>query len=106
MYACFLEIGRGFFEGVCGRNDQRLDSQDPPPPIRESSPASPVTAKGTGQMVCRLPRSLDQVDSLRHKLINVVVVAVLDARADASRPQSPQTVADPAFTEGSHAGGK
>ena len=34
-----------------------------------------------------------------------MVVAVLDTGADSSRPRSPQTVTDPAFTEGSHAGG-
>src|SRR5215203_3357348 len=39
---------------------------------------------------------------LRHKLINVVVVTVLDARADASGPRGPQAVADPALAEGRH----
>jgi hypothetical protein len=34
----------------------------------------------TGQLVRRLPRSLDKVDEqLRHKLVDVVVVAVVDA---------------------------
>src|SRR5215203_7554470 len=43
---------------------------------------------------------------LRHKLINVVVVTVLDTGTDASRPRGPQAVADPALAEGCHARGR
>jgi DNA-binding Xre family transcriptional regulator len=54
-----------------------------------------------GQATCYLPRWPDQVEEgLRHKLVYVVVVAVLDARADASGPQSPHPIADPALAEG------
>ena len=37
---------------------------------------------------------------LGHKLVYVVVVAVLDARADAPAPRGPEAVADPAPGEG------
>jgi hypothetical protein len=30
MYACVLETGRGFFEGVCARNDRPRISADAP----------------------------------------------------------------------------
>jgi hypothetical protein len=44
--------------------------------------------------------------ALCHELVNVVVVAVLDARADASGPHGPQAVADPALAEGGPARGR
>jgi len=56
-------------------------------------------------MYC-LPRSLDQVRRLRHKLVDVVVVAVVDTRADASGPRDPEAVSDPAPPEGCHARGR
>ena len=31
MYAYILETKRGFFEGVCERDSQTPNSQDPPP---------------------------------------------------------------------------
>jgi hypothetical protein len=40
MYACILEIRRGFFEGVCTPSNATAHSYDPPPPpltLRESS---------------------------------------------------------------------
>src|SRR5215211_5830750 len=43
---------------------------------------------------------------LGHEFIYVVVVAVLDAGADASAPRGPQAVADPALPEGRHASGR
>jgi hypothetical protein len=36
IYACFLEVGRGFFEGVCGRGHQPLTFRDPPLPLGDS----------------------------------------------------------------------
>jgi hypothetical protein len=39
---------------------------------------------------------------LGHKLVYVVVVAVLDAGADAPGPRRPQPVSDPALPEGRH----
>ena len=43
---CNLETGRGFFEVVCGQDSRPLDPHDPPPPTRESSPASIGPSKG------------------------------------------------------------
>src|SRR5215211_1120659 len=43
---------------------------------------------------------------LGHKLVHVVVVAVLDAGADAAGPRGPQAVADPALAEGRHPRGR
>src|SRR5215217_7879688 len=43
---------------------------------------------------------------LGHHLVNVVVIAVLDARADPSGPRGPETVADPALAEGRHTRGR
>jgi hypothetical protein len=31
MYACFLEIGRGFFEGMCPPSNPTAHLRDPPP---------------------------------------------------------------------------
>jgi len=42
-------------------------------------------------------------EALCHKLVYVVVVAVLDAGMDASGPRGPQAVADPALAEGRNA---
>src|SRR5829696_9745976 len=42
-------------------------------------------------------------EALAHELVYVVVVAVLDARVDASGPRGPEAVADPALAEGGHA---
>src|SRR5215207_6442150 len=43
---------------------------------------------------------------LRHKLVDVVVVAILDAGVDTATPGSPEAVADPALAEGGHARGR
>src|SRR5215203_5540707 len=43
---------------------------------------------------------------LGHKLVYVVVVTVLDARADASGPRGPAAEADPALAEGGHPSGR
>jgi hypothetical protein len=39
---------------------------------------------------------------LGHKLVYVVVVAVLDARADAPGPRGPLPIVDPALAEGGY----
>ena len=44
-----------------------------------------------------------QSSRLSHHLVYVVVVAILDAGADASGPLGPQAVADPALAEGRYA---
>ncbi len=36
MYACILESGRGFFEGVCAPSYATAYSSDPPPPPSHS----------------------------------------------------------------------
>src|SRR5215211_6046580 len=33
MYACILEIGGGFFEGVCTPSNATANFRDPPPPL-------------------------------------------------------------------------
>jgi hypothetical protein len=40
MYACVLEIGCGFFSGVCTPSDATAHFRDPPPPryAREPEP--------------------------------------------------------------------
>src|SRR5215218_7588133 len=63
----------------------------------------PATAMMSGAGDTAPAPSFDQVERrLRHKLVYVVVVAVLDARADASGPRRPQAVADPALADGCH----
>ena len=42
-------------------------------------------------------------EALGHEFVYVVVVAVLDARADTSGLHGPQAVADPAFAEACNA---
>jgi hypothetical protein len=65
------------FRGVCGRDNQPLDSQDPPPSIRELTPANATRNKGErGRWYA--PAPFDVVTKLRHKLVDVVVVAVVD----------------------------
>src|SRR5215210_2565683 len=39
MYACVLEIGRGFFEGVCASSTMTVYLCDPPPPPLDSPTA-------------------------------------------------------------------
>jgi hypothetical protein len=46
MYACGFETGCGFFEGVCMLKERPLNSQDPPPPIRELDPVRASHSKG------------------------------------------------------------
>ena len=53
-------------------------------------------------MLCGLPRSLARYTSLRHEFVDVVVVRVLDAGADPSRPRSLQAGAHPSLVEVRH----
>src|SRR5215207_9438038 len=58
----------------------------------------------TGQVTCYLPRSFDQAKrGLRHELVYVVVVSILDAGVYTATPRGPLTIADPALPEGCHA---
>jgi hypothetical protein len=95
----------GFPEVVCTFSTGATHLGDPPPPMRELVAATVGRRKANGAVVCALPRSPDHESKLSHKLVNVVVVAVLDAGADASGPHGPQAVADPALAEGCHARG-
>src|SRR5919112_4033059 len=52
------------------------------------------------------PRSLDPTTRLRHKLVNVVVVAILDAGVDTASPRGPQAIADPALAKRCHTRGR
>jgi hypothetical protein len=45
MYACNYETEGGFFEGVCASRETTTYFYDPPPPIRESSPANASHSK-------------------------------------------------------------
>jgi hypothetical protein len=38
MYACILEIGGGFFEGVCAPTNAAANFCDPPPNTKEPEP--------------------------------------------------------------------
>jgi hypothetical protein len=72
--------------------------------IREVALANANHRKHQGQATRYLPRSPNPVqEGLGHHLVYVVVVAVLDARADAPSLRGPQAVADPALPEGGHA---
>lgn len=82
MYACVHEIGGGFFAEVCAPDDRPHISYDPPPTVSQFANwlrDCQSQKRRTGQMTYFLPRSLDQELRLRHKLINVVVEAVVYA---------------------------
>jgi hypothetical protein len=42
MYACVLEIGRGFFEGVCTLSNAIVHSYDPPHPPQHNRTGVPA----------------------------------------------------------------
>jgi hypothetical protein len=67
----------------------------------------PATARANGaDGMLSAPFVRSGIDeALGHHLVYVVVVAVLDARADASGLRGPAAVADPALAEGGHASG-
>jgi hypothetical protein len=71
-------------------------------------PSAPVAARKYGtDNIPSAPFSRSCIfEELSHKLINVVVVTVLDARADAPGPCGPQAVAEPTFAEGGHPSGR
>jgi hypothetical protein len=48
MYACILETGRGFFEGVCPPSDATAHSRDPPPPPLNSRSVSLFASTASG----------------------------------------------------------
>jgi hypothetical protein len=81
MYANIPGTARGFFERVCRSEDRPLTIRDPPRhlTIRESTSAMASSSKGENGAGDVLPAPLDQPTRLTHKLINVVVEAVVYA---------------------------
>jgi hypothetical protein len=64
MYACILEIGRGFFEGVCGQGNQPLAFRDPPHPgIRELTLEDPPSCPWVWVYVESRLRTLEDAPS-------------------------------------------
>jgi hypothetical protein len=55
MYACILEIGRGFFEGVCARENRPLTFRAPPPPPLAQEEGSGTY--GTVAYILPIPRT-------------------------------------------------
>ncbi len=97
--------GAHFSRGCAHPAAQPPISTTHPPQFANRSHECQTQQGRMGQVIRRLPHAPDPVcEALRHQLLYVVVVAVLDARAHPSRPRGPQAVADPALTEGSHAG--
>ena len=90
---------------VCAPSNSSAHSRDPPPPIRELSTTSASRSKserGSGNSLT--PFALTGIcETLGHKLIYVVVVAILDAGANTIGPRDPEAVSDPTLTEGGHA---
>src|SRR5215213_1381571 len=52
MYACILEIGRGFFEEVCAPSNATAHFRDPPPPSLERRLVL-LCSKSLGQVFAR-----------------------------------------------------
>jgi hypothetical protein len=52
MYACILETGRGFFEGVCTPGNATANFRDPPPPSLKRRLVLPYS-KFSGQVFAR-----------------------------------------------------
>src|SRR5215210_3103612 len=52
MYACILEIGRGFFEGACTPSNATAHLCDPPPPSLKRRLVLPYS-KCSGQVLAR-----------------------------------------------------
>ena len=69
--------GIGFSEVVCTFGMWTTHLSDPPPAIRESAATKVGRRKTNGAVACALPRSPDHESKLRHKLVNVVVEAVV-----------------------------
>lgn len=68
MYACMHDIDGGFIEGVYPPNNTTANFHDPPPPPHNSriySREREPKQRSTGQIGCRLPRSLGRVYEVR-----------------------------------------
>jgi hypothetical protein len=107
MYACTPEPAADFPRScACSARGQPI-SATRPYRFANRVPPAPVVAKANGaDDMLSAPFVRSGIDeALGHKLVDVVVVAVLDAGADASGPRGPQAVADPALAEGCNARG-
>jgi hypothetical protein len=84
------EFAAGFFAGCAGSRIGHLLFATYPRrlTIRESTSARASSSKGENGAGDVLPAPLDQLTRLSHKLINVVVVAVV-AGVDVARPTGP-----------------
>src|SRR5215207_6881993 len=71
------------------------------PPTRHAQCRRRAPQSIAGSCAPRRNPLLEQPRS-RHQLVDVVVVAVLDARADTATPPGPLPIADPALPEGCH----
>jgi hypothetical protein len=77
-----VKLDAELFEGVCRPSTTTAHLHDPPPPPHDSR----IDSRGyqaqqglTGQAICYLPRSFDEVTRLAHKLVDVVIVTVVYA---------------------------
>jgi hypothetical protein len=83
MYAYLLKTEHGFFEGVCAPCNATAYFSDPPPTgsrFANRVPPAPVAARANGaDDIPSAPSARSGInESLAHKLVYVVVVAVLD----------------------------
>ena len=76
------KLDADFSRGVCTPSSTTAHLHDPPPPPHDSR----IDSRGyqaqqglTGQAICYLPRSFDEVTRLAHKLVDVVIVTVVYA---------------------------
>jgi hypothetical protein len=53
MYACFREIGRGFFEGVCPSSNATANFRDPPTPRNAKVPEPHWQGSGPKRIISR-----------------------------------------------------
>jgi hypothetical protein len=59
MYACVLETGRGFFEGVCAPGNASAYFRDPPPPCYSRMVRVGVHTHQRDRLFCDPPLPLD-----------------------------------------------
>ena len=107
-----LKLGADFSRGCAlpmMAHTIRLTHSDPlPSQFANRYPQSQVAARGGNGAEYVIPAPFARLgyEVSAHKFVDVVIVTVLDARADASGPRGPETVADPALAEGGHACGR
>ena len=79
MYACILEIGRGFFEGVCAPSNATAYLRDPPPPRNAREP-EPWQCGSDPKRITRRPTVSDDLahpklvqDLLGHASVDITL---------------------------------